>query len=440
MIERHLSKQLERAGERVPVGAPPIAEMLAGAARRRRPRTLAAMFATAAVVVGVIGGTALLFPADDIGDPRPSAASPTGVTPPSVAETSGSKTPPGTRLVGLGHAAIAVPAEWVTNMTRCGVPKADTVVIDVGAILACGTSRPRGVESVELWQGAPRFDFTSDETFEIDGLPAERQHTTCGPGGFGSGRVCDGTIYLPSLGVSFRAESSTSRAEVDRILSWIRIVPDRVGVPGFQGITLNRQGGAQAAYVKALQQLGLAAEIETEKVPGSDPGIVLDVSPTPGTMVSPGELITVTVVAEPASSPVTAPAADTCPIPDVRPSYVPWIEGNEPLPRPEIDRAIQGSDSSALSWYAPSHSLRGMYYVSLRRFTSLGGYAPETVRVRLGGELGSYEPGIYPGEGSIEWDTSEWTCNVVALEMAADSRFTRAETRAILIRIAESLH
>ena len=55
------------------------------------------------------------------------------------------------RLVGLGHAAIAVPDDWGTDATRCGVPMRDTVVIDVEKkktrapiVPLCGAPAPTG--------------------------------------------------------------------------------------------------------------------------------------------------------------------------------------------------------------------------------------------------------------------------------------------------------
>jgi hypothetical protein len=174
-------------------------------------------------------------------------------------------------------------------------------VIDVAVIEACGTRRPRGVDSVEIWTGPPPFHYHADETTVIDGVPAERQKTTCSPGGR---PVCAGTIYLRSLGVMFIADSSTSRAEVDRILSWIRIVPDLVGVPGIDKINVDaqiadEQGGAKATYLDVLQRAGLTAQIRTKTVHASPAGYILAVSPVPGMMVRPGTVVTVTVVAEP---------------------------------------------------------------------------------------------------------------------------------------------
>jgi hypothetical protein len=215
--------------------------------------------------------------------------------------TSASPVPPAAsmRLVGLGHAAIAVPDDWGTNVTRCGVPKKDTVVIDVGAVPACGTSRPKDVESVEVTQGKPRFDFQADEFLAVDGVRAQRQATTCAPGGFGGPRVCVGTVHIPSMRVSFRAESSTSAAEVERILDRIRIVPDQVGVPGYQLIALDQQGRSGQKYIETLREAGLTTTVRTKKLPAVSPGYVLDVSPQPGTIVNPGAVVTVTLVAEP---------------------------------------------------------------------------------------------------------------------------------------------
>jgi hypothetical protein len=263
----------------------PMPEAGAGVAIRRRRAVIT--LASAALVVTVIGGTVLASTLGGGADPGPLAGSPSPIV-----------TPPGTRLVGAGHAAIAVPAEWGTNKTHCGVPQQDTVVIDVAVIEACGTRRPRGVDSVEIWTGPPPFSYHADETTVLDGVPAERQKTICAPD-LGGHTICAGTIYLRSLGVMFIADSSTSRAEVDRILSWIRIVPGLVGVPGVDKIRTDEQGGAQATYVDVLDRAGLTAEIHTRTVPGSPAGYILDVSPPPGTMVRPGTVVTVTVVAEP---------------------------------------------------------------------------------------------------------------------------------------------
>lgn len=287
MTDDHLTELLERAADRVHVGPAPVDAMVGDADRRRRRRALTLTLASAAAVVAVAGGTAVLSSTGGASGPQPPAASPTPVAPASDM-----------RLVGLGHAAIAVPEGWGTNVTRCGVPQQDTVVIDVGAVDACLVKRPRGVESVEVTHGKPRFDFTADETFTVDGVEAQRQETRCEPD-VGDTRVCNATVYLPSLGVSFRAESSSSAADVDRILEQIRLAPDQVGVPGYQTLAANQQGDSGEKYLDALREAGFTGEVRTKKLPGVAAGYVLGASPQPGTMLDPGAVVTVTVVAEP---------------------------------------------------------------------------------------------------------------------------------------------
>ncbi len=288
MSEQHLSELLERAAARVPVNAPPTSQLVAGADRRRRRRLLLTTASAAVAVVLAVVGTTLLTasgPADE-------------TDPPSVAEPTRIVAPAGMRLVAVGQAAIAVPVEWGTNRTRCGTPKRDTVVIDVSSIPLCLTLRPRGVESVELSQGNPRFDFKADDTTQVDGVAAQRQRTSC-KGDQADFEVCAGTLYLPSMKVSFRAESSTSAATVDRILQRVRILPDAVGVPGFEDLNARLQGGAGAQYVKTLREAGLAVEMRTRAVRPIDPGYVLAAEPAPGTVMRPGDVVTVTVVAKP---------------------------------------------------------------------------------------------------------------------------------------------
>ena len=203
--------------------------------------------------------------------------------------------PTSMRLVGLGHAAIAVPDDWATNAMRCGTPTRDTVVIDVAIVPACGAPRPKGVESVEVTQGKPRFDFTADETFTVDGLRAQRQATTCGADAFGDSHVCAGVVYIPSLRVSFRAESSTSAEEVGRILRRLRIVPDRVAVPGYQTVAATHQERSGDKYVNVLREAGLKAKVRTRRRPSVLAGFVLGAAPQPGTMLRPGTAVNVTV-------------------------------------------------------------------------------------------------------------------------------------------------
>jgi hypothetical protein len=281
MIESKLTELLERAGERTSVGPPPIEAIRAGAARRRRRRAAALSAVGVAAAVVAVGGTMLLAGGPSVTNPAPPAASPPPV-------------PAATRLVGIGHAAIAVPAQWATNQLHCGTPQKDTVIIDAGAQGLCQTPYPDGVESVHV-ASLTRIDFRADETFQIDGVRAERQRTRCTVETLNRVTVCSGTVLIPSLNVSFRAESSTSSGEVDRILAQIMIVPDKVGVPDPLFSESNPAARFGEEYANRLTALGLKPNLETRKSPGYIPGTILAVSPSVGTMLTPGATVSVTV-------------------------------------------------------------------------------------------------------------------------------------------------
>nr|WP_238351491.1 PASTA domain-containing protein [Kribbella shirazensis] len=204
--------------------------------------------------------------------------------------------PAATRLVGIGHAAIAVPEQWARNQLGCGTPQKDTVIIDAGPQDLCLVNRPKGVESVQVRSGKP-IGFQTDETFQLDGVRAERQRTTCT--GDSPLTVCSGTVYIPSLDVAFQAESSTNADEVHSILARIMIVPDTVGVPVPLFSEANPAARFGEEYADRLTALGLKPSIQARKSPGSIPGTILAVSPSPGTMLTPGATVTVTAAAHP---------------------------------------------------------------------------------------------------------------------------------------------
>ncbi|WP_134107379.1 PASTA domain-containing protein [Kribbella pratensis] len=192
------------------------------------------------------------------------------------------------RMVGYGHAAIAVPKVWGTNASRCGIPHRDTVLIDDPAAASfCDLPRPPDVDSVEL-DTDPPSGFRIDETFTLNGVRAERRRTSCASDG-----VCWGAVGLPSLHVWFRASSSTSAGEVNEILARIAILPDRVGVPSSRLVDDGRDG---TAYATRLRELGLKPEVSTRTSTVYKPGRLVSISPSPGTLLSPGETVTLTVI------------------------------------------------------------------------------------------------------------------------------------------------
>ena len=281
MTDHHLTDLLERAADRVSVGPAPVSTMVGVASRARRRRTVTAVVAGATAVVAVAVTSAVLSPPE--------------AQPPMSSPAPGPAVPPdGMRFVGIGHAAIAVPEEWGTNETRCGTPQHDTVVIDASVIPACSFRRPNSVESVELTAGSRRFDFATDREISIDGVSADRQATTCADWG-DSREVCNGTVYIPSLNVGFRAESSTGAAEVDQILEQIRVLPGLVAVPGIESVNMFRQRTAVDRYEVALQAAGLEAEVRATRRPHLTAGYITGLEPEVGTMVPPGSTVIVTV-------------------------------------------------------------------------------------------------------------------------------------------------
>jgi hypothetical protein len=298
MNESQLTELLERAADRATVGPPPIDAMRVGATRRRRRRTAVIALAAAVSVVAAVGGTALLVGPG--GDPQKVPVATKGTSQP--VPTATMEVPLETRLVGLGHAAVQVPQNWGTNQARCGTPQSDTVLINGWLTQLCAMPRPAGVESVEVGGGDPgpayRYGFRPDEQFEIDGVRAQRQRTTCTPGNLNGPQVCAGMVFLPSTGVWFRAESSTSATAVDNILRRIVVLPDRVGVPEYQGAMSKDDGSSGRKYSELLRGLGLRVTTKTANSPNYTPGELLGVEPFPGTMLPEGATVTITLVAK----------------------------------------------------------------------------------------------------------------------------------------------
>lgn len=301
MTDHDLPDLLDRLGERTLVGAPPTAAMLAAATRARRRRTTwLAVGSTAAALAVTISGAALLNsdPEQVLPEPAPGVPTPTQVV-----------APAGTRLVGLGHAAIAVPEEWGTNRLRCATPVHDTVIIDQGAVCLADYPRPEDVESVHVYRGwyggFGQPNEVGTQSFDLDGERAERVATACYREYDGTG-VCTGAVYLPDQEVSFVVDSSSEnpRAKVAEILSWIHMISDQVGIPGFQHINFtwyHAEVTAADHYRAELEKLGLRVEVVAHERQVLEVGNVLSVEPQPGTMVAPGSVVTVTEVASPTS-------------------------------------------------------------------------------------------------------------------------------------------
>lgn len=130
-------------------------------------------------------------------------------------------------------------------------------------------------------------------------MRAERKHTACTNKTFNKVILCTGTVRIPSMQANFRAESSTDAASVDEILARVGILSEQIAVPGHSVVRTREQEHSQAAYLEELRKAGLVAELKTRRIYGLEGGHVLDTEPAPGTMLRPGDTVTVTVSAAP---------------------------------------------------------------------------------------------------------------------------------------------
>ncbi|MER7248264.1 PASTA domain-containing protein [Kribbella sp. NPDC000426] len=80
---------------------------------------------------------------------------------------------------------------------------------------------------------------------------------------------------------------------MNEILARIEILPDRVGVPSSRSLDDGRAG---TAYAQRLRELGLRSEISTRTSTVYKPGRLVSIYPSPGTLLTPGETVTLTVI------------------------------------------------------------------------------------------------------------------------------------------------
>lgn len=281
MDEQQLIDRLDAHVVDVAVGPPPI-EQMRTAVRRRRGR--AAVLASAAAVAVVAAGVTVWQVADR--EPQvPVTSDPPAEVP-----------PVGHRWVGVGSAVVAVPETWGTNETECGTPMVDTVVIDQGVVCAAAVPRPEGVDSILVrpYYGDADVDVRDWREGEVDGVAARWSPVTT------DGGVASASVYLSSPQAVFVAESSSAGAlsVVNDLLAGITLLEEHATVPGFQDLVLVRgpRGGPPAVgiYTERLRDLGLAIEVVGRASP-FDEGTILETEPAVGSVVAPGDVVTVTV-------------------------------------------------------------------------------------------------------------------------------------------------
>ncbi|MFL6023650.1 MAG: PASTA domain-containing protein [Marmoricola sp.] len=273
MSDENLTELLERAADVVPVGPVPLAAAHALAARRARRRRLVTVMASAAAVAAAIAGTVAVVPHRSH---RPDIA-------PVPA--------PKTRLFGLGHVAVDVPASWAAGSMACA-PVRDAVVIGPMIGNCILQPRPKNVELIELersYGDAPK----GSSRLVIDGHDAYASRTACGRSRTDDPVACAATVTVPSENVRISLISTTSRATVADMQKWIRVLPNRTAVPPPN--TFFDPSTAGASYQRLLEASGFRVVPSVHYSERGFVGEIARVSPMPGTMLAPGSTIRYTV-------------------------------------------------------------------------------------------------------------------------------------------------
>jgi hypothetical protein len=198
--------------------------------------------------------------------------------------------PPDSRLVGVGHAAIAVPKAWPFNKTGCGTPVQDTVIINVSAVPLCLIPRPPGVTAVDIQHRPtrPRYpDFANADAVELDGSPAWRTTPLL------QGGVWTQAMWIPGESALLTA-TAPAAAITQRLLGTVRLLERRVAVP-----QSNMAGHAKPIlkrFTKSAEDLGFTVAIRSVKArPSFSTGWIMGTSPPTGTVARIGSTIRVTL-------------------------------------------------------------------------------------------------------------------------------------------------
>ncbi|WP_205474052.1 PASTA domain-containing protein [Nocardioides sp. SYSU D00038] len=290
-------QRLEELWGSLPVGEPPLDALLDRGRRARRRRQRVAVLASAAVVAVVaVLGSGSYVALDRLRTPDGPAQ--TTVTdldarisrPPLVA-------PPGTRLVGLGRAAVAVPAEWGTNDVACPEPIADTVLVgsNLGDADYCAVAADPDATAaaswLEIWDTRRETPSHLLEPYgTVDGLEVLAIEPSCH--GRGAER-CTATLAVPSQHAAFVVSvvGDDAQARVDEVVGSLQVVP-----AGYDALPLTLPSTPSAAR-EELRGLGFATRVVEVDTPAAEPGRVVETVPPGGTPVPLGSQVTLRVAA-----------------------------------------------------------------------------------------------------------------------------------------------
>jgi hypothetical protein len=278
MDQQQLIDRLEERVVGIPVGVAPVDAMRAAVRRRRRGRAtvLAAVVACVALATGLAawqlagGGPQTPVPSAPLGKDLP---------------------PAGYRYVGLGNAVIAVPEDWGHREIKCATVDGDLISMMGGTTCLAAASRRSEVESIQVRQLVPAVDDIEGWVEgEVDGEQAYRSPLES------HNDVITGAVYVPAYDAVFVARSTSAAAAsvVEERLGGIAMLRAHTVLPQFEDLALDEGTEPMMdAYAARLRDLGLSVEVAYQPALG-ELGTVLAVDPPVGTIVAPGDTITVT--------------------------------------------------------------------------------------------------------------------------------------------------
>jgi len=267
---------------------------------RRRTRVIAGVGVAAAVGLVVVGSVVLFDTTNRADQPATTATTAPSETPPPSTQN-GLVAPPGTRLVGMGPIAVAVPQSWGTNDVRCGTPLSDTVVFESQGTRSCFVEQ-RDVSSVHfgrigMWE---RRSWERNATTAMDLGEIDITRSEIGPYREGLGEptypFSVGVVTVPGYDVAMWVVS-THEELIRSVLDSVREIPN-----GYVAVPV-RSAAARTWPFEA--DAGLDVRQVAVYREGVSPGVLLSSDPPLGSIVPRGSRVRLTVSGpgEPLSGP-----------------------------------------------------------------------------------------------------------------------------------------
>ncbi|MFY9914590.1 MAG: PASTA domain-containing protein, partial [Nocardioidaceae bacterium] len=235
---------------------------------------------------------------------------------PTGGERTALQTPVGTRLVGYGGVAVAVPDGWGVGQTRCGTPIRDTVDFRPHRIGDRSCYLPQRVSSLTVastsYAGAATDVGRAKLAGDIDGVyffrtPLRQTCPEWPAGRSGCRSLWHGALVVPSRDVVLTVDSR-HKATVSSVLGSMRLIPDGyTAVPDFTGLWDGRA-------TPLAQQAGLVWKSACPAGSQCDMSVIEATDPAAGSVVPVGTTVTQVSPAErPAPSSTGVPPVTVAP-------------------------------------------------------------------------------------------------------------------------------